>query len=74
MIVRTYRQTETLTADSSSVAVSLDEKLRDANYHIAVEIPYQTSFWITNKLKSGFTLNVGTTNGYDQTIGFLISR
>lgn len=67
-----YRQTVTLTASASSVAVTLDHTLADANYSIGVAPPYQTSFWITSKAADGFTLNVGTTNGYDQTFEFLI--
>lgn len=67
-----YRQVATLLANSNSVGVTLDHSFPSANYAVSVEIPYQTSWWITNKTGSGFTLNVGTQNGYDQTINFII--
>ena len=67
-----YRQTGTLLANASSLAVTLDHSFADANYVVSVDVPYQTSFWITSKTSTGFTLNVGTTNAYAQTINFWI--
>ena len=67
-----YYQTATLVATNASVTVTLDHAFADANYVVSAEVPYQTSFWITNKTDEQFVFNVGTTNAYDQTITFWI--
>ncbi|MBI3320357.1 MAG: hypothetical protein HYZ89_07225 [Candidatus Omnitrophica bacterium] len=59
----------TLPAGQSSVAVTFQRAFAGGVSHgVKVEVPYQTSWWITNKTTSGFTINVGTTNVYDQTL------
>jgi len=63
----------TLTASSSSIAVSFDAAQPDTNYSISICPPYQTSFWYTSKTVNGFTINVGTTNAYAQTIDWSIT-
>jgi len=67
-----YRQTGVVLASGSSVVVTLDHAFPDVNYAVSVDPPYQTSFWITSKSGTGFTLNVGTTSAYNQTFGFII--
>ena len=67
-----YRQTATLTVGNTYVDVTLDHSFSDTSYTIAVEIPYQTSWWITNKTSTAFRFNVGTINAYNQTINFII--
>lgn len=62
----------TLLANASSIAVAFDVAQADTNYSISVCPPYQTSFWITSKAVGGFTINVGTTNGYNQVIDWMI--
>ena len=62
----------TLLANQSTVVVTHGYTFGDTAYGIAPRIPYQTSWWITNISATQFTLNVGTTNGYDQTIIFII--
>lgn len=68
-----YRQTATLLNGNTTVTVTLDHSFADANYVVSVEMPHQTSFWITNKTSTNFVLNVGTApTPYDVTINFWI--
>lgn len=69
-----YRQTVVLPATQSSVAVTLDHLFSDTAYIVKVEPPYQTSFWVTSKTTTGFTLNVGTTNLANQTFSLILFR
>jgi hypothetical protein len=56
----------TLTASASSVAVTFPVAF-DVAPVVVCTPPYQTSFWVTSITTTGFTLNVGTTNGYNTT-------
>jgi hypothetical protein len=66
-----YFQAFTFTLDANSNTDSVTYPVAYGNGVVPVVVcnpPYQTSFWITNVNNTGFTFNVGTTNGYNQTI------
>jgi len=61
--------TFTLDADASTDAVTFPTAFGAGVTPVVVcTPPYTTSFWITNISNTGFTFNVGTTDGYAQTI------
>lgn len=62
----------TLTASASYVDITFGTVTSNANYTVAVEVPYQTAFWVSNKTTSGFRINVGTTSGSNQTISWSV--
>lgn len=68
-----YRQTGTVVEGATTLAVTLDHTFADTNYTVGVELSYQTSFWITNKTSTGFTLNVGTAGpAYGAAVAFIL--
>jgi hypothetical protein len=61
--------TFSLTASASNVSVTFPVAFAVGITPVVVcTPPYQTSFWVTSISNTGFTFNVGTTNGYAQTI------
>ena len=61
--------TFTLNASSSTATVTYPVAFKAGTTPVVVcTPPYQTSFWITAITATGFTFNIGTTNGYAQTI------
>ena len=68
-----YRQAGTVAEAASTLAVTLDHAFANANYTVGVELSYQTSFWITSKTSTGFTLNVGTAGpAYGAAVTFIL--
>jgi len=66
-----YRQVATILNGETSAVITLDHSFADTNYSIHVELPYQTSWWVTDKTVNGFTLHVGTApSPYDSSIPF----
>ncbi len=64
--------TATLLANNASVAVTFPTAFAGGVTPVVVATPpYQTSFWISGISNTGFTFNVGTTNGYNQTIMYI---
>lgn len=62
-----------LAPGSRSVDVQLEEAVSSIDYVVHVELPYQTSYWITNKTKFGFRINFGVVcSGYHQKIGWSV--
>lgn len=65
--------TVSLASSNSSVAVTFDSAMDDTNYVVAVEVDWQTSFWVTNKSTTGFTINIGSPDvTYSRDIGWSI--
>lgn len=64
--------TATLVAGNSSVNVTFPTAFgAGVTPVVVVTPPYQTSFWVTNITNTGCTINVGTTNGYNQTLNVI---
>ena len=61
--------TFTLPASASNVAVTYADAFPANKTYVVICTPeYTTANFVTVSTKTGFTFNVGTTNGYDQTI------
>ena len=65
--------TFTLDADASTDVVTFPTAFGGGVTHVVIcTPPYQSSFWVTGISNTGFTFNVGTTNGYAQTINCIV--
>jgi len=62
----------TLTANAVTLVITHAYTMDDTTYYVGIESPYQTSYWITAKSTTAFTINFGATHAYNQTIGWKI--
>lgn len=70
-----FRSTVTLPASTTSVAVTFSNGAEpDASYSIFLDLPFNTDAWVTSKTTTGFTINVATSSGSAQTIGWILAR
>lgn len=64
---------EVLSPGSRFVDVKFEKQLENIDYVCQIELPYQTSWWVTNKSRQGFRVNFGVVcAGYHQKIGWQI--
>ena len=61
-------------AGSSYVDITLPREEPDANYGVVVVPYWETTYWISNKTKTGFRVNFGTTPTNDSYIDWFIFR
>lgn len=46
----------------------------DASFAVAVDVPYDTTVWVSNKTTTGFRINVGTTSPSSQSLRWMLWR
>lgn len=65
---------ESFSSTDYQKTVTFDYAMDDTNYVVAIEVGWQTSFWVTNKTVNGFTINVGSLHGQssNQDVGWSI--
>jgi hypothetical protein len=61
-----------VSAGATSLAVTLPQTLPNTNYAVYVTPQWNTSYWITNKTTTGFTINFGTAPATNSALDWVI--
>ncbi len=61
-------------AATTSVAVTFGGNEPDTSYIVLLEPSWNTTFWITSKATTGFTINVNAAAGIEATVPWVVVR